>query len=92
MPRDVQSSMGKMPKGKKVLSRMEIEPTENDGHVVRHIYDAGTNRLGMNHEPEIHAFGNGDGQAMLEHVASHLGIETADEAKQEEQDGDGDSE
>jgi hypothetical protein len=28
----------------------------------------------MYHEPQQHAFGEGDGQKMLEHVAKHLGI------------------
>jgi hypothetical protein len=90
MPRDV-TSAGKMMKGKgggkKMLHHMSITPAEN-GHVVEHHFENG-GHLGEFHEPETHAFGNDDDHAMLAHVTKHLGIEDADDAKQEEQDGDG---
>jgi hypothetical protein len=88
--RDVQSS-GKMLRGAKtpkVLAHIKIEPSENDGHVVTHEFENPMS-MGERHEPEVHAFGAGDGKAMLAHVAKHLGVETAEEAKQEEEDGDG---
>jgi hypothetical protein len=78
-----------MRKGPKVIAHIKITPTENDGHMVEHNFEQGE-KPGMYHEPEVHAFGKGDGKAMLEHVGKHLGVETASEAKQEEEDGDGD--
>lgn len=79
------------------LRRMEIEPSENGGHTVTHHMKekpAHSTKHGMMpgayHEPERHVFGKEEGHEMLEHVASHLGIEAGTgegrEEGQEEED------
>lgn len=57
---------------KKELHHMEIHKAENGGHMVQHHFHQDGARY---HEPEQHVFGEGEGHAMLAHVAEHMGVE-----------------
>ena len=57
---------------KKELHHIEIHHAENGGHIVQHHYSS---EGGAYHEPEHHAFGEGEGHKMLAHVAEHMGVE-----------------
>jgi len=66
-------SDGKMKK--KELHHIEVEHSENGGHLVRHHFDnAGSMTF---HEPETHVFSEDQGEQMLEHLAKHLNVKEA---------------
>lgn len=84
------ASAGKMMKRNskgKELSSMRISKSDNGGFAIEHAFKS--DRPGEYHEPETHVFGEGNGKEVLAHVSEHLGIQTADDAKQVEEDGDG---
>lgn len=72
------------------ISRMEIEPSENGGHMVTHHMKAmptHSAKMGIGsayQEPEKHVFGKGEGHEMLAHIANNLGIKEMDEGQPEE--------
>jgi len=67
---------------KKRLRRMEIEPADNGGHLVRHHFEANLRyRRGLAggfeeaaRAPEEHVFGRGEHKELLEHIGQHLGL------------------
>ncbi len=59
----------------KQLDHIAIHPAENGGHMVEHHFKA---EKGY-HAPEHHVFGEGDGKAMLAHVAEHMGVKAEPE-------------
>lgn len=79
----------------KHLHRLEIEPAENGGHVVRHHHreisknNKSHSGISVYSEPETHVFGPDEGHEMLAHVANHLHIA---EPKEEEREDDEDNE
>lgn len=71
------------------MSRMEIEPAENGGHVVTH-YLKSTPKVGRGgdmsmayHEPERHVFGPKDDKKLTAHISKHLGLGDAHEEEME---------
>ena len=79
--------------GKKEIDTISIHPGENGGHMVRHSFkrtpvmrsgrDGG---LGYDYpESEEHIFGPRDGEKMMGHLATHLGMKGAKTAKTEEE-------
>jgi hypothetical protein len=64
----VKEAMRKQPA--KVLDHLRVREAENGGHIVEHHFTS------MEHEPEHHAFGEGEGKAMLAHVGKHMGVES----------------
>lgn len=71
MPIQVAEST-KKPRGKKVLSHIEIHPKLGGGHMVRHVYH------GFGHEPTEYEF-NGQGitqggTSIQSHLAKHAGL------------------
>lgn len=64
---------GKKGKGKKRLRRMEIEPAQNGGYVVKHVHHPSEDPMqpGPGHEDETYALG--DNQALHDHIDQHLG-------------------
>ena len=59
--------------GKRKLSHLELRKAKNGGHIVRHHF------ANFEHEPEEHAFANGE--EMIAHVSKHMGVKA--EAKEE---------
>lgn len=78
------------------LRRMEIEPTEDGGHIVTHHEREKPIKNRSSHsgmsmgysEPKRHAFGKEEGHEMLAHVANHLGIKELAEDEKDEHDND----
>ena len=68
------------------LHHLEIHPAET-GHIVEHHFEAQKkgNAFMERPEPEKHVFGDGEGEEMLTHVASTLGIKHEGEMAAEEE-------
>jgi hypothetical protein len=75
------------PGGKKMLRSIEIEPAMNGGHVVNHRFHSGN---GPYHEPEQHVFGADDGEKLMAHLKTHLGIKAGTAAAKAEEKAEGD--
>lgn len=60
-------------KGKKVLDHLRVHEAENGGHMVEHHFES------MEHPPEQHVFGEGQGGEMMDHIREHMGIEAEPE-------------
>lgn len=71
-------------RNKAKLSHIQIHQAENGGHVVEHHFD----HEGGYREPQQHVFGEGDGKALMAHVAKHMGIK-GESAKEEAEEGEG---
>ena len=74
------------------LTKIEIVPAENGGHIVTHHLKAkmrmdSRSHSGMAHyvEPEQHVFGKDEGHEMLRHLAEHLKIAEPKGAKEEDE-------
>jgi hypothetical protein len=52
----------------KELSHMEIRKAENGGASVMHHFTS------MEHQPEMHVFGAGEGKEVAAHVMHHMGM------------------
>ena len=63
---------------KKTLSHLRVMKGANGGHIVEHHFTSGM------HEPEQHPFSDGQGKAMLAHVAKHMGVAEPEAAEEEE--------
>lgn len=77
-------------KGKKRIRRMEIEPAQNGGYVVKHVHHPSEDPMqpGPGHEDETYAIG--DDQGLHDHIDHHFGAgggedEPAGEEASEEQ-------
>lgn len=55
----------------KKLHHIEVEPAEGGGHVVTHHFKSGD---GSYHEPEKHAFGDGEGSKAMDHISAAANI------------------
>ena len=60
------------------IRRMEIEPAENGGHTITHMFKSGPSSpsKGMDSyaEPETHVFGASEGKKMMAHISDTLGM------------------
>lgn len=64
--------------GGKKLDHIRISKGKNGGHVVEHHY--ASNGPSYN-EPEKYAFGDDDGDEMMDHVRQHMGVAGAKSKK-----------
>lgn len=62
----------------KELLHVEIHKAENGGHIVKHIFAS----RGEFHEPEMHAFGKGEGKDLLAHVSKTMDVPAHKEGAQ----------
>lgn len=60
----------------KKLSHIEIHPSDNDGHMVKHVFDNSA-MSSKYHEPEEHVFSSEQGSQAMEHIASAANINAA---------------
>jgi len=67
------------PKRKK-LRRLSVQRAKNGGHTVEHEYHSNGNGY---EPPTTHVFGRGDGDGLLKHLRTHLGIVSGAPAVQE---------
>lgn len=80
------------------VRRVEIEPDSHGGHTVTaHLKErpmhSGKSGMGMEYrEPEKKVFGKGQHKEMIDHVASHLGVEAGMGEENEEHGKEQDSE
>jgi hypothetical protein len=65
------SSRPKKGNSKKELRSVEIEKAENGGHIVNHRFTSSGPEY---HSPEPHVFGADEGEKLMAHLKSHLGI------------------
>jgi len=68
----------------KKMERMEIMPAENGGHTITHQMkrSVSSKRMGymtMAPESETNTFGPGEHDAVIAHVAKHLGLQKEEE-------------
>ena len=80
------------------LTKIEIEPSTNGGHIVTHRMKAKMRLDLRSHsgvsqyvEPEQHVFGKDEGHEMLRHLAEHLTIAEPKGAKEEDEEDDEDT-
>ena len=66
----------KQEKVKKALAHIEIHHAENGGHIVKHIFQH------YSHEPEMHAFGKGEGKDVLAHISKTMDVPNHKEGAQ----------
>lgn len=62
--------------GPKVLADLSVKKGTAGGHVVKHSFEYNRGPR-PSHPDETFPFGEGQGQAVLAHIAKHLGIKTA---------------
>lgn len=62
--------------GPKVLEELSVKKGTAGGHVVKHEYQYNRGP-GPSHPSETFPFGEGQGQAVMAHIAKHLGIKGA---------------
>jgi hypothetical protein len=59
-----------------VLGRLSVEKGDSGGHVVEHQYEDGS---GFPTHTERHVFGEGEDDALLQHLIKHLALKSGDE-------------
>lgn len=62
----------------KMLSHLVVRKAENAGHMVEHHFTS------MEHEPEHHVFGKGEGREMMAHIGKHMGADLGAEPESED--------
>jgi hypothetical protein len=86
----LKTAVGERHSKPKALTSMEVreaEPNEleegkSGGHIVMHNFD--NSGSGSYHDPEKHSFPEGQGAALLSHIADHLHIKMPDMDESEE--------
>jgi hypothetical protein len=72
-----------------VLRRVAIEKGDSGGHVVEHQYE---DKDGFPTHTEHHVFGEGEDEALLQHLIKHLALKSGDEDEGDYYDNEEDSE
>lgn len=73
---------------RKPIARLIIIPADNGGHTVEHHFHPKHSKSGAHisiEEPEHHAFGPGEHEQMLAHIANNLNLPEPEEQEEREE-------
>lgn len=80
----MKSARGESHGSPKKLHHIEVHPSENDGHTIKHVFE--NSGPGEYHEPKDHVFSSGEGSEAMEHIASAANIKSSEPSEAEGED------